>query len=94
MALFTVTAVVDGDTFEVAPGCQWNGQQGTRVRPAGYDAPELCQFGGVTAHRKLSGLILGGSVELGRAYRIDHGRLVCDVVFSGRNLADFFPEYR
>ncbi len=94
MARFTVTTVIDGDTFDVAPGWQWNGQSGTRVRPTGYDAPELGAFGGQTAKEKLTRLILGQQVELGSAYRVDHGRLVCDVYYNGRYLADYFPDYK
>ncbi|RLB91134.1 MAG: thermonuclease family protein, partial [Deltaproteobacteria bacterium] len=43
---------------------------------------------------KLSNLILGKTVELGNAYRIDRGRLVCDVYYQGRNLADYFSAYQ
>lgn len=41
MPEFRVTSIIDGDTFEVSPEWKWNGETGTRVRPAGYDAPEL-----------------------------------------------------
>jgi endonuclease YncB( thermonuclease family) len=94
MASFTVTAVVDGDTFDVTPGWTWNGNSGSRVRPTGYDAPELDQPGGQAARRKLDALIRGKRVELGSAYRVDRGRLVCDVLLNGKKLADYFPEYQ
>ncbi len=94
MATFTVTAVIDGDTFEVSPQWKWNGQTGVRVRPAGYDTPEITQFGWQSAKDKLAGLILGRWVELGNAYRVDRGRLVCEVFVQGRNLADYFRQYR
>lgn len=35
MQTFSVTAVVDGDTFDVSPHWQWNDQTGNRVRAAG-----------------------------------------------------------
>lgn len=92
MPTFTVTQVVDGDTFDVFPQWNWNGQTGSRVRPAGYDAPELNAWGGQGAKDKLSKLILWGQVELRGAHKIDRGRLVCDVYFRNKNLADFFPE--
>ena len=63
MSGFTVTCVVDGDTFDVTPQWRWNGQTGKRVRPTGYDAPELHSTGGQAAKAKLSRLILG---ETGR----------------------------
>lgn len=93
MQSFLVTAIVDGDTFDVSPQWQWNGQTADRVRAAGYDAPELHEPGGQAAKAKLERLILGRSVELRAAYRVDRGRLVADVYRDGRNLAEYFPEY-
>lgn len=91
---FTVKEVIDGDTFAVSPGWTWKDQQGDRVRPTGYDAPELTEPERQAAKDKLSTLILGETVELGTAYKVDRGRLVCDVSFQGKNLADYFPEYK
>ncbi|NLW66827.1 MAG: thermonuclease family protein [Bacteriovoracaceae bacterium] len=94
MSEFTVVSVIDGDTFEVLPQWRWNGSSGSRVRPTGYDAPEMGTSGGQQAKDKLARLILDQQVELGSAYKIDHGRLVCDVYFKGKNLASYFPEYQ
>jgi len=94
MVEFRVTAIVDGDTFDVSPDWRWNGQTGSRVRPTGYDAPEIYASGGQLAKAKLERLILGRQVELREAHKVDRGRLVCDVFFNGRNLADYFPEYQ
>jgi len=94
MSAFTVTAIIDGDTFEVSPQWKWNGETGTRVRPTGYDAPELHAYGGQAAKDKLSRLILREEVDLRTAHKVDRGRLVCDVYFRGKNLADYFPEYQ
>lgn len=93
MANFRVTNIVDGDTFDVSPGWRWEGQSGNRVRPTGYDAPELGTLAGDQAKQKLSRILYDQSVELATAHKIDRGRLVCDVYFQGKNLADFFPEY-
>ena len=93
MSEFRVMSVIDGDTFGVA-GWEWNGQKGDRVRPTGYDAPELGTPQGQQAKHKLGRLILGKNVELRKAHRIDRGRLVCDVYFQGRYLADYFQEYQ
>ena len=46
MPEFRVSVVIDGDTFEVANGWKWNGQSGSRVRPTGYDAPEINTIAG------------------------------------------------
>jgi endonuclease YncB( thermonuclease family) len=94
MATFKVTSIVDGDTFDVSPGWSWRGESGSRVRPTGYDAPEIYASGGDTAKAKLERLVLGKQVELGTAYKVDRGRLVCDVYLNGKNLADYFPEYQ
>ena len=94
MSAFKVTAIIDGDTFEVSPQWKWNGETGTRVRPTGYDAPEMGTYGGQAAKDKLSRLILREEVDLRAAYKVDRGRLVCDVYFRGKNLADYFPEYQ
>ena len=93
MLTFTVTSIVDGDTFDVSPQWKWDGKTGTRVRPTGFNAPEMSTSGGQTAKNKLSGLISGKQVELRAAYKVDRGRLVSDVFFNNRNLADYFPEY-
>ena len=94
MAEFSVVTIIDGDTFDVSPQWRWNGQDGSRVRPAGYDAPELQSYGGQAAKEKLTRLILGENVDLRSAHRIDRGRLVCDVYFKGNNLAEYFPKYQ
>lgn len=94
MSPFKVSSIIDGDTFEVTPQWTWNGQTGSRVRPTVFDAPELYGFGGQVAKEKLARLILGKQVELGTAYKVDRGRVVCDVYFTGKKLADYFPGYQ
>ena len=94
MSDFKVISIIDGDTFQVSPQWKWNGQTGTRVRPAGYDAPELHAYGGQAAKDQLSRLIYGKQIELGKAYKIDRGRLVCEVYFRNKKLADYFPVYQ
>ena len=90
MAKFNVIRIVDGDTFDVSPDWRWNGTSGSRVRPAGYDAAERATQAGSAATQHLASLILGKTVELGTAYRVDHARLVCEVLFNGHNLKDDF----
>lgn len=92
MSNFTVTRIIDGDTFDLTPQWNWNGQTGSRVRPTGYDAPELHAYGGQAAKDKLSRLILREEVDLRTGHKVDRGRLVCDVYFRNKNLADYFPE--
>lgn len=94
MAEFSVVRIIDGDTFEVNPQWQWGQESGSHVRPTGYDAPELYEYGGQAAKDKLSRLIFGQKVDLRTAHRVDRGRLVCDIYFRGKNLAAYFPEYQ
>lgn len=93
MPVFSVTSIIDGDTFAVSPEWKWNGVTGTRVRPAGYNAPELHMAKGQKVKDALSKLINGQQVELRTAYKVDRGRLVCEVFVGSRNLAEFFSEY-
>jgi endonuclease YncB( thermonuclease family) len=93
MALFTVKQIIDGDTFEVNPGWKWQQHTGERVRPTGYDTPEMNTLAGQMAKDRLEKLILGKQVELGSAYKVDRGRLVCDVFFKGKKLEEYFPIY-
>jgi endonuclease YncB( thermonuclease family) len=94
MAEFKVSTIIDGDTFDVNPTWVWNGYEGSRIRPTGYDAPEMNTLAGIAAKDKLQRLILGKNITLGAAYKLDHNRLVCDVYYNGKNLADYFPEYK
>lgn len=94
MAGFKVNNIIDGDTFDVSNGWKWNGKTGSRVRPTGYDAPELNTHEGQRAKNVLKRLLLNENVDLRKAYRIDRGRLVCDVYFNGKYLADYFPGYQ
>ena len=90
---FKVIKVTDGDTIEVTPNWNWSNQEGSVVRPMGYDTPELGQPGYQAAKDKLARLALGKYVELRNAVSITYGRLLCDVYYNGRNLADYFAEY-
>lgn len=94
MAIFKVSSIIDGDTFAVSPGWKWNGQTGSRVRPTGYDASELGSLAGLAAKKKLADLILNKTVELGKVHTIDRGRLVCDVYYGGKSLAEYFQKYK
>lgn len=91
---FRVTTIIDGDTFKVSPNWEWNNTTGDTVRANGYDTPEMGQPGYREATEKLKRLILNKEVELKNAIKITYGRLLCDVYISGKNLADFFPEYQ
>lgn len=38
-------------------------------------------------------MILNKKVDIKAVKTIKHGRLVADVYYGGKNLADYFPEY-
>src|SRR4030042_3118024 len=92
--VFKVTKVIDGDTFEVSPNWQWNDKTGSVLRANGYNTPEEGKQGYQDSKDKLSDLILNKEVELVKAIKISYGRLLCDVKYNGKNLADYFPEYQ
>lgn len=94
MTEFFVTEVVDGDTFKVSHNWEWNGRSGDTVRLGGYNTPEQDKPGYEEAKEKLRGLILNKWVDIRNYQTIDRGRLVADVYYNGKNLADYFPEYR
>ena len=95
MATFIVSEVIDGDTFKVKGGWRWDDKKGDIVRPAGYNTPEKGKPGYEEAKQKLKKLILNETVEVKNPQTIDPwGRLVADVYYRGKNLADYFPEYK
>lgn len=87
---FKVTKIIDGDTFEVSPNWKWDGQEGNVVRPRGYDAPELGHLGYQVAKDRLVNLILNKEVELKNPVKLTYDRLLCDVYYQGRKLAEYF----
>jgi len=86
---FTVTKVIDGDTFDVRPAWKLkDGKGGNRVRIASFNATEASDWGGKTATQKLKNLIEGEEVELKNPVNISYGRLVCDVFINGKDIKD------
>jgi len=95
MAEFTISEIVDGDTFKVKNEWKWDNKTGDVVRPTGYDAPEKGEPGYEEAKEKIRRLILNKKVEIKNPQTIDDwGRLVADVYYKGKNLSDYFPEYK
>jgi endonuclease YncB( thermonuclease family) len=92
--LFKVKRVIDGDTFEVTPKWKWKDKEGDIIRASKYNTPEENEPGYENAKKKLKELIEEKEVELINPLRITYGRLLCDVIYNGTNLADNFPEYR
>jgi len=52
MPLFTVSEVIDGDTFKVQNGWKWDNKTGDTVRPTGYNTPEENERGYEEAKRR------------------------------------------
>ncbi len=92
MESFTVTAVIDANTFEVSPEWVYGEQSGEKVQATGYDPPKSGKSG-MSAEQKLSVLIQNKKVELGTPQGVERGRLICEVFFQGMNLAHYFAEY-
>lgn len=95
MAEFIVSEVIDGDTFKVKNGWEWNEKKGDTVRSTGYNTPERGEPEYEQAKQKLKNLILGKKVDIKSAKIVDEwGRLIADVYYNGKNLADYFSEYK
>lgn len=91
-----VVGIVDGDTFRVAPKWTRKGQVGSIARSAGYAVPRQGTEA-VIAAGKLARLVLGKRIRLGSGHIERKGCmsvLVCRVYLRGRDLADYFPEYK
>ena len=90
---FSVTEVVDGDTFKVSPNWSWNNQSGDIIRANGYNTPERGQPGYEEAKAELTKLILNKNIDLKNPIRITYGRLLCDVYLSEKNISETFSKY-
>ena len=88
--LYKVTKIIDGDTFEIFPHWEWDGQKGNVVRPVGYDTPERGESGYQEAKDKLTALILNKEIELKNPIKLTYERLLCDVYYQNKNLAEYF----
>ena len=88
-----VAYIEDGDTFIVKPNWVWQGKEGDVIRPTGYDTPEKGAKEYIEMTNKLAILILNKEVEI-NPVSFSYDRLVCDVYIDGKNIADFFPEYK
>lgn len=88
-----VCRIIDGDTFEVSEPWVWRSRTGTKIRPKGYDTPEVDEPGYEEAKRRLNDLILNEIVEI-TPLRFSFNRLLAIVTYKGKDLADYFPEYK
>ena len=95
MSEYTVNKVVDGDTFKVVDGWTWKQKAGDTIRPHGYNTPERGKAGYKETKQKLKRLILNKKVDVKDSKVVDvYGRLVADVYYEDKNLADYFQEYK
>ena len=99
--MFRIQQILDGNTITVTPNWNWNGRTGNAVLINGYGAhPSLAAdmrgfVGNVLRQRLISLLPVGTTVQLSNAISIDgQNRIVCDVIFNGVSVANYFPEYK
>ena len=62
--LFEASEIIDGDTFKVKNGWEWNDKKGDTVRPTGYNTPERWDPGYEQAKQRLEDLILDKKVDI------------------------------
>lgn len=89
----SVTEVLSGNTIAVWPQWTVSGMKGSLVRVNGLSAPPADSARSIVANRKLMFLVSGCDVFIKRVYGIVDGVLVCDVYYSGRDVAGQLPEY-
>ena len=70
---------IDGDTIRVG---------GERIRLRGIDTPELSEFEGPAAKRRLEELLRSGSIRIVPHGRDVYNRLLADVFVNEQNVAD------
>lgn len=70
---------VDGDTIRVG---------GERIRLRGIDTPELSEFEGPAAKRRLEELLRSGSIRIVPRGRDVYNRLLADVFVNDQNVAE------
>ena len=85
----------------ITPAWNWNGIQGNMVVIRGYGpAPTLSTemkvyVDNVLRQRLASVIPVGASVQLSNPTIIDsQNRILCDVLFNGVSVANYFPEYK
>lgn len=91
----TVDEVIKGDTFRVSPEWLWEFNEGDLVKAKGYKAPAEGHPLHKRALQKSEKLLLGKTIELKSPVNLtDEGQLLCDVYVDGKNVAEYFPEFR
>ena len=70
---------VDGDTIRVG---------GERIRLRGIDTPELSEFDGPAAKRRLAEILRNGPIRIVPHGRDIYNRLVADVFVNEQNVAE------
>jgi endonuclease YncB( thermonuclease family) len=70
---------VDGDTLRLG---------GERIRLRGIDTPEMSEFEGPAAKRRLEELLRSGSIRIVPRGRDVYDRLVADVFVNEQNVAE------
>lgn len=73
MSAFRVTSIIYEDALEASSDWKWNGENRTKVRPAGYNARGLHTTKGQKSKGTLSKLIHRQQVELRTTYKVDQG---------------------
>jgi hypothetical protein len=93
--IFVISEVLDANTFKVSPIWMWEYHKGDMVKAHGYISPQTGKPDYQKALIKSKNLLQDKEVELTNPRRLTaQDQLLCDVYVEGKNLADFFPEYR
>lgn len=89
MRTVVVINVVNGGTLSVWPAVRFNGRTSSLIRVRGLESDDPCD----ARVQRLRERLLGSCVHVTTIHGMVDGAVLCDVVFSGRNLVEHFPEY-
>lgn len=81
-----VKRVTDGDTIQI--------MDGTVIRIADYDAPELGQYGGKAAKKRLSKILRGKEIGISNELAKSYGRSVRRVTIRGKPVSRLMRQKR
>jgi len=90
---FRVVDVTDCDCIIVAPRWIWRGVKGDKICPVGYYLLKERATDRENVSIKMKSMLIGKKIELMNPIKLYYDRLLCEILFDGKDLSEYFPEY-
>jgi hypothetical protein len=87
MSKVAITGVIDGETLVCTPSWEFGDESGNRIRPVGYEAPDVDDARAALIAALLTARVEGKTVDLVDPVKVDGGWLLCTVLVDGIDLA-------